>query len=194
MSRKEITSSKLSILKWWLSKDGQDHINKLSTTYNLDFDKLESLSKTKHGYCWACSKEDSKTWNQARLERCHIIPDCEGGGTTPDNLVLLCNNCHKESPTLLDPFYFWEWFVNQEHHAFKFAKFISQQADSLLNNDFKQTESIQDSLKEVNRILKPVAVAGRFPDSTKKAIIRGILKRQSSCKQLRTPNLLLERY
>tara|TARA_R100000773_G_C4183215_1_gene92050 strand:+ start:159 stop:704 length:546 start_codon:yes stop_codon:yes gene_type:complete len=179
MSRKQITSSKLSILKWWLSKDGQEYIDKLSTTYNLDFDKLKSLNKTKHSFCWACFREDSKTWNQSKLERCHILPDCDGGKPTPNNLVLLCKDCHKESPTLSDIFYFWEWFVNQEHHAFKFAKYIAQQANSLLNDDFKQTKSLKDSLKEVRETLKPVPVAGRFSDATKKAMIREIIKHQS---------------
>ena len=31
------------------------------------------------------------------VERCHIIPVCEGGSDDLENIHLLCNSCHKES-------------------------------------------------------------------------------------------------
>lgn len=55
-----------------------------------------------HERCWRCGYE-------RHLQKCHIIPDSLGGSNTPDNLVLLCVECHKENPNVHDKKFMWEW-------------------------------------------------------------------------------------
>jgi len=52
--------------------------------------------------CWRCKYD-------RRLERCHIVPDSMGGNDEPANLVLLCNQCHREAPNHKNPYYMWIW-------------------------------------------------------------------------------------
>ncbi len=52
--------------------------------------------------CWRCA-------NEARLQRCHIIPNSLGGVDDPSNLVLLCCRCHKEAPNANDTNMMWDW-------------------------------------------------------------------------------------
>jgi len=52
--------------------------------------------------CWRCGCKHN-------LQRAHIIPDSLGGKDTPDNIVLLCDRCHKEAPNVTDPEIMWDW-------------------------------------------------------------------------------------
>jgi len=56
--------------------------------------------------CWRCARK-KKT-----LERCHIIPESLGGTGDVNNLILLCKDCHQESPDVLESKYIWEWIKN----------------------------------------------------------------------------------
>jgi len=58
-----------------------------------------------HHRCWRCGYIRD-------LERCHIIPKSLGGKNTPDNYVLLCNNCHQEAPNVNDKKFMFEWIEN----------------------------------------------------------------------------------
>ena len=49
----------------------------------------ESLSKIRGGICEKCSNE-----NYSILQVHHIIERCNGGTNDPNNLLLLCPNCH----------------------------------------------------------------------------------------------------
>lgn len=80
--------------------------------------------------CWACRrsvkdvykyksydemlKKDVKLiWNIAKvresLNKCHIIPHAYGGKDEPQNLFLLCEACHCESPDTTNPNNFLKW-------------------------------------------------------------------------------------
>lgn len=52
--------------------------------------------------CWRCGYFK-------RLEKCHIIPDALGGADAPENLVLLCKQCHRDAPNTMDKDFFWDW-------------------------------------------------------------------------------------
>lgn len=166
--------SKQKIARYWSSKAGQNMIDKLQTTHLIDLDKMHDIQGGGLDFCWACSKPTS------RLEKCHIIPHSNKGSNEPDNFVLMCKTCHAESPTLSDSFYFWEWFADQEHHAFKWAHYISKQASHILSDDFKSTTPLASSLQKVKQDLKPVIVSGRYSDSTTKAMIREVIKHQNA--------------
>lgn len=75
--------------------------------------------------CWCCGKQinvygnknyetdtttPSKIWdykNVAKiLNRCHIVPKSLGGKNESNNLFLMCEDCHVESPDYIDPTYF----------------------------------------------------------------------------------------
>ncbi len=43
--------------------------------------------------CWACGRTSN-----AKLEKCHIIPECLGGEMLSSNMVLLCSLCHYQNP------------------------------------------------------------------------------------------------
>ena len=53
-------------------------------------------------HCWRCGCRHN-------LQRCHIIPDSLGGMDAPENIVLLCDRCHKEAPNVTDPEIMWDW-------------------------------------------------------------------------------------
>ena len=55
-----------------------------------------------HKRCWRCGYTNY-------LERCHIIPKSLDGLNTPDNLVLLCNTCHREAPDINDSDVMFDW-------------------------------------------------------------------------------------
>lgn len=54
--------------------------------------------------CWRCGSE-------RKLQRCHIVPASRGGKDDPSNLVLLCEDCHKEGPNVDDPKIMWDWLM-----------------------------------------------------------------------------------
>lgn len=79
--------------------------------------------------CWACGfhygvKHDiknseasltdiHKAWERIPLQRCHIVPRSLGGANTPDNLFLLCRECHDLAPNTSIPSIFLEWVRSQ---------------------------------------------------------------------------------
>ncbi|MBL4761873.1 MAG: HNH endonuclease [Gammaproteobacteria bacterium] len=62
---------------------------------SVDWTEAEKL-------CWRCA-------HKRKLQRCHIIPRALGGEETPNNLVLLCAQCHAEAPNVADPDFMWAW-------------------------------------------------------------------------------------
>lgn len=55
-----------------------------------------------HERCWRCSEK-------RRLTECHIVPKALGGTNTPDNIVLLCHDCHLENPNIGDKGVMVDW-------------------------------------------------------------------------------------
>ena len=86
--------------------------------------------------CWCCGEpivgeyEKSKPeeidykllWNdkvvKRNLNRCHIIPRALGGGVEPDNLFLMCEVCHKESPDTTNYKAFFRWIYQKKKHDY----------------------------------------------------------------------------
>lgn len=78
--------------------------------------------------CWGCGRPiisnyeksvdrlniDLKLlWNHkevtTKLNRCHIVPKALGGSDLPDNLFLMCESCHTESPDTINKKAFIRW-------------------------------------------------------------------------------------
>lgn len=89
--------------------------------------------------CWACDKpvigvyeekrskdetiDLSKIWNDAyvkrKLQRCHIKPRTLGGKDAPENMFLMCDKCHSESPDTVNSKNFFRWVYDQRKtHTF----------------------------------------------------------------------------
>ena len=79
--------------------------------------------------CWACDfgwegrydivrpkdtlEEIFQLWDRAPLQRCHIVPGSLGGNDRPENLVLLCAECHDLAPDVTDPKMIFKWMRAQ---------------------------------------------------------------------------------
>ncbi|MCV6636236.1 HNH endonuclease signature motif containing protein [Candidatus Albibeggiatoa sp. nov. NOAA] len=70
---------------------------------SVDWSEAEEL-------CWRCTQKRS-------LQRCHIVPHALGGSEEPNNLVLLCSQCHAEAPNVADSEFMWTWLRS---HAVSF--------------------------------------------------------------------------
>lgn len=108
--------------------------NKCITSENIVTDWNENLVNEisvvvdeEFPQCWACGKfifpgeyidnlllDDNyikKIWNnkhtKSNLQICHIRPKAMGGSDAPDNLFLMCRDCHTDSPDTIfvDQFY-----------------------------------------------------------------------------------------
>jgi hypothetical protein len=79
--------------------------------------------------CWVCGfhygnkydikrtnagwEEVLRCWNAIPLQRCHIVPRSLGGSNIPDNLFLMCKECHDLAPNTNIPEIFFQWANTQ---------------------------------------------------------------------------------
>ena len=57
--------------------------------------------------CFACGMIRRK-WGEY-LQRAHVVPRALGGTDSPQNIVLLCDRCHRESPDCTNPRHMHSW-------------------------------------------------------------------------------------
>lgn len=86
--RKNVQTSIKNIVEYWEYRISE---------CGLNVDWAEANER-----CWKCGYKRN-------LQKCHIIPDSLGGEDTPANLVLLCDQCHKEAPNVQDSKFMWDW-------------------------------------------------------------------------------------
>jgi HNH endonuclease len=75
--------------------------------------------------CFACgwsyrwqfrsSRAEKSLWKG--LQRAHVVARSLNGSDTVENLVLLCDPCHKESPDTASPEIFWKWVTNHPQNG-----------------------------------------------------------------------------
>jgi hypothetical protein len=66
-------------------------------------------------------KRSDVTWDQIKrlwdkvspLQRCHIVPRSLGGSDEPDNLFLMCRECHDRTPNTISRDAFFKWVDGQ---------------------------------------------------------------------------------
>ena len=130
MSNRTVNTRHSEIFEYWrdkaITKDGDVVLEKdcnFKGTIPVVYDWGEPE-------CWACGrsvkdvyeyksydsilKTDLKEiWNMAKvrekLNKCHIVPHAYGGKDEPQNLFLLCEACHCESPDTINPKNFLKW-------------------------------------------------------------------------------------
>jgi len=66
--------------------------------------------------CMACGSIRDK-WS--KLERAHLTPRALGGSDDPENIVLLCNSCHRDAPDYADPSFMIQWITSREIWPFR---------------------------------------------------------------------------
>lgn len=69
-------------------------INKIQ--YKRDNYSIALIKQIRGHKCQICSKEIIKKDGNKYIEAAHIVPKSDKGKETPDNILLLCPNCHKE--------------------------------------------------------------------------------------------------
>jgi hypothetical protein len=102
MPREHMKTTILSIAKYW-----SKHSDIPETDLKFDWD-VEYCSK----HCWNCGIKISKP------QRAHIIPHSLGGVDKPYNYVLLCGDCHKDAPDVIDKDAMWDWIKNNNKNSF----------------------------------------------------------------------------
>lgn len=115
--------------------------NDPSVTHDNYFKKLYSLPKLK-----------------SRLNRCHVVPNALGGADSPENLFLMCEECHALSPDTVNRAAFFRWVYdrNQMYVSGRMSgKLVIDKINEELNRrgfpDLIQCVSIVgDKLKDVD--------------------------------------------
>ena len=90
----------LDIAAWWATER--------SEIFDIDLDSPA---------CFVCDGPLilDGDWNTARLQRCHLTPRSLGGADTPDNLVPLCADCHRDAPDHVNPRWMLTWIRSRDH-------------------------------------------------------------------------------
>jgi len=120
-----VTTSHYAIFDYWKTK----HIDKLGNV--TDDGDVRIVHDWGEPCCWGCGKiiegvdkdpnyeewlkqsDFKRIWNHKatkhELNRCHIFPGAMGGKDEPENLFLLCPECHALSPDTSNPNNFFRW-------------------------------------------------------------------------------------
>lgn len=76
-------------------------------------------------------KELKDLWSDknvnSKLQKCHILAKQFGGSDTTDNLFLMCEDCHAESPDTKNSAAFFRWVYRRKKefsHGFNWKKFM----------------------------------------------------------------------
>lgn len=143
---REFTTKHKDILNYWIGKSINKNGEVLLKPKNT-FDDLLVVLDPGEPSCWACNKS-FKSWD--KLERAHIKPRALSRDDSPNNLFLLCSNCHFESPDYMDSKFFYMYIYDKsKRSAFgfdtkiisdcisKFESLSGEEVDFSVFNDFK---------------------------------------------------------
>lgn len=84
---------------------------------------IENIIDDDHKYrlCWCCGRSGHQ-------EICHIMPKSLGGADNPENLFLLCGECHFVSPDTTNRCVFYDWINEHATTSFDFMIGIASKA------------------------------------------------------------------
>jgi 5-methylcytosine-specific restriction endonuclease McrA len=100
--------------------------------------------------CWRCGRK-------AKLQQCHIVPKARGGACEPSNLVLLCNQCHREAPNVSDPRYMWIWLratSDAFYEVFCFRRAMDQYVAMFGKAPFEGVDAAAAPAEEVKSLFR----------------------------------------
>ena len=139
-----------------------------------------------HERCWRCARK-------IRLEKCHIIPRALGGKDKPENLVLLCQRCHREAPNVSDPSFIWIWLRRYANPLYdtdwivrgyeEFERIFRRKPFQGVHEDVPQSQIIEALKKHRKKMIihygegrpNPSSVAWLFSQIEKELIGRGTI-------------------
>lgn len=85
--------------------------------------------------CFACSawgRYDAQAWGREHtwergvtLERAHVVPRSLGGSDEPENIVLLCYDCHLAAPDTAEAQYMWRWLAAHPRSGSQYNLFFA---------------------------------------------------------------------
>ena len=104
-SKRSNMPSKMSIIKYWLHNH-ENHPEAKPWMDRVGEYFVERTCPDEIDICFACDFINGTT------ERAHIRALCNGGSNSPDNLHLLCSQCHKASEFIEGGAY-WEWIADR---------------------------------------------------------------------------------
>jgi len=136
--------------------------------------------------CMACTKHrtqkydgnSKKTINQVwgehkYLEKAHIVPHSLSGKNTPDNYILLCVDCHRESPDTNNPEIMYSWVKNRSTPIGRMVEELEKQLTEFnINKASLISPSKEDLLKTVsthNGIVRESTIVGAIVSHNLKA-------------------------
>lgn len=136
MSKETKTMSRHSVIfDYWkdkcITRNGRILVNSDASSEDVDI-----VIDWGEPSCWACNRpigddswikpnglaaeteeEVKAIWNHrsvtSKLNRCHIVPKALGGNGEADNLFLMCECCHKESPDTANREAFFRWVYDK---------------------------------------------------------------------------------
>lgn len=185
MSKKTLKTSHSAIFEYWkdkaITKNGEiileeSHKGTASVPVVFDWGEPE---------CWACRRivkgvENYKTydellksdickiWSYAKvksgLNKCHIVPEAAGGEDKPENLFLLCESCHCESPDTENPKNFLKWVYMRRQKEKSVNGFIFSELYKEFMDDCKEKGKDPQTLKPENA--RPYMHGGTYAQST----------------------------
>lgn len=131
----------------WLDKRGIDWGEPCCWECKRYFDAKYDLNKP------SATREDIiNNWDRVPLQRCHIIARQFDGEDIPDNLFLMCKNCHDRAPNTKSREAFLEWVEKQDY-------------TSLVQEDIMRelrTFELVDRVDDVNEMLADKELIKRF--------------------------------
>lgn len=136
----QVTTTHFKIFEYWRDKAIKKNGNVISTRDMSLIEDAEVIEDWFYPCCWACGRpvvresrmdklidktcfgQDNevdlkKLWSadetKKGFERCHIVPGTLGGKDEPNNLFLMCRECHHLSPDTKYPSVFFKWVYKQ---------------------------------------------------------------------------------
>lgn len=125
--RKDNMPSRGQVAKYWRNK-GLNSCGQIVYYDGISLDIIPIIVDFEFPSCFCCNggiditdnpkfhthegtKYAHRIWDypKVNLTRCHIIPDSLGGTCDADNLFLMCDKCHVESPDCSQPGYFFAY-------------------------------------------------------------------------------------
>lgn len=111
--------------------------------------------------CFACSKPartkgSKRSWNGAVLERAHIVARQFGGPDTADNILLLCQPCHREQPDVPDRDAVIDWANNHRWWGSDMLRRIGEHFDT----PQQMVDSLSAASGDMTRFLSMCGIHG----------------------------------
>ena len=115
--------------------------------------------------CWACGrpvkgrdllswdkydKDPKEQWSDksvnSKLQKCHIIAKQFGGEAVPENLFLLCADCHVESPDTKNRAAFFRWVYRKRQetsHGINWKKMLEEATAEIRSRGYEPKQFLR---------------------------------------------------